>query len=362
MKTIIAGGGTGGHLFPAVALGEELKRERPDADVLHVGAVNGLEATWLPQSGLKYELFPVRGLRGKDPFTRLRAIGEFFAAVRRARALLKSFGADLVVSAGGYASAPMAVAAIIARVPLVLMEQNTRPGLSNRMLWRFAQRICVGFADTAAFFDTSRVVVTGNPVRLRFIPDALEKTSVPIQILVLGGSSGAHRLNLGVLNALKILGKGVIKFKVVHQTGEVDVGLVRDGYRGFEGEAKVVPFIDDMADVLNRADLIVARSGAMTVSEIALAGRAAIFVPYPFHRDRQQELNARVIERLGGAVIVNDDNSLGENLAAALREFLAEPARLIEMGRKARQAAHPDAAARIAQVCFDIAGGERQAA
>jgi UDP-N-acetylglucosamine--N-acetylmuramyl-(pentapeptide) pyrophosphoryl-undecaprenol N-acetylglucosamine transferase len=362
MKTIIAGGGTGGHLFPAVALGEELKRERPDADVLHVGAVNGLEATWLPQSGLKYELFPVRGLRGKDPFTRLRAIGEFFAAVRRARALLKSFGADLVVSAGGYASAPMAVAAIIARVPLVLMEQNTRPGLSNRMLWRFAQRICVGFADTAAFFDTSRVVVTGNPVRLRFIPDALEKTSVPIQILVLGGSSGAHRLNLGVLNALKILGKGVIKFKVVHQTGEVDVGLVRDGYRGFEGEAKVVPFIDDMADVLNRADLIVARSGAMTVSEIALAGRAAIFVPYPFHRDRQQELNARVIERLGGAVIVNDDNSLGENLAAALREFLAEPTRLIEMGRKARQAAHPNAAARIAEVCFDIAGRERQAA
>jgi UDP-N-acetylglucosamine--N-acetylmuramyl-(pentapeptide) pyrophosphoryl-undecaprenol N-acetylglucosamine transferase len=362
MKTIIAGGGTGGHLFPAVALGEELKRERPDADVLHVGAVNGLEATWLPQSGLKYELFPVRGLRGKDPFTRLRAIGEFFAAVRRARALLKSFGADLVVSAGGYASAPMAVAAIIARVPLVLMEQNTRPGLSNRMLWRFAQRICVGFADTAAFFDTSRVVVTGNPVRLRFIPDALEKTSVPIQILVLGGSSGAHRLNLGVLNALKILGKGVIKFKVVHQTGEVDVGLVRDGYRGFEGEARVVPFIEDMADVLNRADLIVARSGAMTVSEIALAGRAAIFVPYPFHRDRQQELNARVIERLGGAVIVNDDNSLGENLAAALREFLAEPARLIEMGRKARQAAHPNAAVRIAEVCFDIAGRERQAA
>jgi UDP-N-acetylglucosamine--N-acetylmuramyl-(pentapeptide) pyrophosphoryl-undecaprenol N-acetylglucosamine transferase len=117
-----------------------------------------------------------------------------------------------------------------------------------------------------------------------------------------------------------------------------------------------------MADVLNRADLIVARSGAMTVSEIALAGRAAIFVPYPFHRDRQQELNARVIERLGGAVIVNDDDSLGENLAAALREFLAEPARLIEMGHKARQAAHPDAAARIAQVCFDIAGRERQAA
>lgn len=362
MKAIIAGGGTGGHLFPAVALGEELKRERPDSDVLHVGTINGLEASWLPQSGLKYELFPVRGLRGKDPLTGLRAIGEFFAAVRRAHALLKSFGADLVVSAGGYASAPMAMAAIISRVPLVLMEQNTRPGLANRMLWRFARKICVGFADTAAFFDPSRVVVTGNPVRLRFIPGPLRKTSVPLQILVLGGSSGAHRLNLGVLNALKILGKTVIKLRVIHQTGEADVGLVTDGYCGFDGEAKVVPFIEDMADVLDRADLVVARSGAMTVTEIALAGRAAIFVPYPFHRDRQQELNARVIERLGGAIIVNDDNILGENLAAALREFIADPSRLIEMGCKANGAAQPDAAARIAHLCFEIAGTEQQAA
>jgi UDP-N-acetylglucosamine--N-acetylmuramyl-(pentapeptide) pyrophosphoryl-undecaprenol N-acetylglucosamine transferase len=362
IKTIIAGGGTGGHLFPAVALGEEIKRESPESEVLHVGTINGLEATWLPQSGLKYELFPVRGLRGKDPLTRLRAMVEFFAAVRRAHALLNSFGAHLVVSAGGYASAPMAMAAIISRVPLVLMEQNTRPGLSNRMLWRFARKICVGFADTAAFFDASRVVVTGNPVRLRFLPGPRQKTSIPLQILVLGGSSGAHRLNLGVLKALKILRKTVIKFRVVHQTGDADVELVSDGYRGFEGEATVVPFIEDMADVLERADLVVARSGAMTVSEIALAGRAAIFVPYPFHRDRQQELNARVIERLGGAIIVDDDNSLGENLAAALREFVDEPARLIEMGCKAHGAAKPDAAMRIAHVCFDVAGMEQQAA
>ncbi len=318
MKTIIAGGGTGGHLFPAVALGEELKRERPDADVLHVGTANGLEATWLPQSGLNYELFPVHGLRGKDPLSRLRAIGEFFVAVRLAHALLKRFGPDLVVSAGGYASAPMAMAAIISRVPLVLMEQNTRPGLANRMLWRFARKICVGFAETAAFFEVSRVEVTGNPVRLRFIPGPLRKTSVPLQILVLGGSSGAHRLNLGVLNAFTILKKTVIKFELIHQTGEADVGLVTDGYRALESAAKVIPFIDDMASALDRADLIVARSGAMTVSEIALPGRAAIFVPYPFHRDRQQELNARVLERRGGARIVPDDEHLGENLASGL--------------------------------------------
>jgi len=245
---------------------------------------------------------------------------------------------------------------------LVLMEQNTRPGLSNRILWRFARKICVGFTETATFFDPARVEVTGNPVRLRFIPGPLRKTSVPLQILVLGGSSGAHRLNLGVLNAFTILKKGVIKLDVVHQTGEADVGLITDGYRGLESAAKVLPFIDDMASVLDRADLIIARSGAMTVSEIALAGRAAIFVPYPFHRDRQQELNARVIERLGGAIIINDDHRLGENLAASLRELTADPSRLIEMGRKASGAAQPDAAARIARVCFEVVGVERQAA
>ena len=362
MKVVIAGGGTGGHLFPAVALGEELRRQRADVAVMHVGTVNGLEATWLPQSGLRYELFPVRGLRGKDPLTRLCALREFFAAIGRARRLLREFGADLVVSAGGYASAPTAVAAILSRIPLVLMEQNTRPGLSNRVLWRFARRICVGFADTAACFPAGRAAITGNPVRLRFLPGPLRKIADPIQILVLGGSSGAHRLNLGVLGALKILDNSVIKFRVVHQTGGADAELVTEGYRKLGIAAQVSPFIDDMASALDAAELVIARAGAMTVSELALAGRPAIFVPYPFHRDRQQELNARVIERLGGAMIVNDDDRLSENLAARLKEIIAEPSRLIAMGQRAHQAAFPDAAAQIARLCFELVGVEREAA
>lgn len=362
MKVAIAGGGTGGHLFPAVALGEELRRQRPKVEVLHVGTSNGLEAAWLPQSGLRYELFPVHGLRGKDPLSRMRAMREFLAAIGRARRMLREFGADLVVSAGGYASAPTAVAAIVDRIPLVLMEQNTRPGLSNRLLWRFARRICAGFADTAAFFPAGRVAITGNPVRLRFTPGPLRKIADPIQILVLGGSSGAHRLNLGVLKALKILDNDVIKFKVVHQTGEIDAGLAAAGYCDLGVAAEVAPFIDDMASALDRADLVIARAGAMTVSELALAGRPALFVPYPFHRDRQQELNARTIERLGGAIIVIDDDRLGENLAARLREIAADPSRLIAMGERAHAAAYPEAAAQIARICFDLAGGERAAA
>ena len=362
MRVIIAGGGTGGHLFPAVAVGEQLQRERPQTAVMYVGASNGIEAKWFPPSGLRYELFEVRGWTGKAPLTRLRAAREFLSALGKARMLLKSFKADLVVSAGGYASAPMAVAAIAGRIPLVLMEQNTRPGLANRLLWRFAGRICVGFAEAAEAFKAAKVEVTGNPVRFGFLPRVGKGVSSSLQILVLGGSSGAHRLNLGVLKALKICGKAVIKLEITHQTGEAEAGLVREGYRELGRDARVVPFIDDMAAALDQADLVVARSGAMTVSEVALAGRPAIFVPYPFHRDRQQELNARVIERRGGARIIDDDEALGDNLARALIEIAADPERLREMGARAYEAAMPDAAKKIAQVCFEVAGMERCAA
>jgi UDP-N-acetylglucosamine--N-acetylmuramyl-(pentapeptide) pyrophosphoryl-undecaprenol N-acetylglucosamine transferase len=361
MKVIIAGGGTGGHLFPAVALGEELRRERPATEVLHVGTTNGFEAQWLPSSGLRYELFPVRGLRGKGVVTRVRAVAEFSTALRRARGLLQRFAADLVVSAGGYASAPMAVAALTGRVPLVLMEQNTRPGLSNRLLWRFARKICTGFADVGAGLKGRQVAVTGNPVRLAFVPGELLEIRSPLQILVLGGSTGAHRLNLGVVKAFKTLAKDVIKFEVVHQTGEADVELVRCGYKPIAMKAQILSFIDDMASALDRADLIIARGGAMTVSEIAIAGRAAIFVPYPFHRDHQQEHNARVIERLGGATIINDDDRLAENLEITLSQLLDTPSRIIEMGQKARLAGRPDAAAQIARVCFEVMEADQAA-
>ena len=360
MRVIIAGGGTGGHLFPAVAVGEEMRRECPGAEVLHVGASNGMEARWFPANGIPHELFPVRGFIGKGPLTRARALAEFISAVSRGRALLARFGADLVLSGGGYASAPLAVAAIGARIPLVLMEQNTRPGLANRMLWRFARKVCVGFEEAAAAFAPGKTIITGNPVRLKFAPEPLIGVCSPLQILVLGGSSGAHRLNLGVVDAFKICGKSVINFKVVHQTGEADVGLVSEAYRQLGCESRVLPFIDDMADALSHSDLVVARSGAMTVSEVALAGRPAIFVPYPFHRDRQQELNARVLERRGGAKIIFDDENLGANLAAELRRLAAAPAQMLEMGRIARAAALPDAAQEIARICFDIIKTERR--
>lgn len=358
MKVIIAGGGTGGHLFPAVAVGEELMRERPGIEVLFVGTSAGFEAKWLPKSGYKYELFAMHGIRGHGPLARARASIEFLRATTIAIALVKRYGPDLVVSAGGYASASTALAAILSRVPLVLMEQNTRPGLSNRMLWRFARKVCAGFSDGAAYFSPAKVEVTGNPVRAEYRPDRSRAPGASVQILVLGGSSGAHRLNLGVVGAFKIQRKSVINQTVIHQTGEADEELVRKAYREMSVTAEVAPFIEDIATALHGADLVIARAGAMTVTDLALAARPAIFVPYPFHKDMQQLHNARVIERLGGAIIVNDDDQLAPNLARELATLIGDPARLAAMGERAHQAARPNAARDIARICFAAAGAQ----
>jgi UDP-N-acetylglucosamine--N-acetylmuramyl-(pentapeptide) pyrophosphoryl-undecaprenol N-acetylglucosamine transferase len=363
MKVIIAGGGTGGHLFPAVALGEELVRERPGAEVLYVGTRYGFEAKWLPKTQYRHELYDVHGLLGgRGAMARVKAIAELARAIFLARATLKRFGADLVVTAGGYASAPMGLAAIFSRTPLVLMEQNTTPGFSNRMLWRFADKICVAFAETAAHFSPTKVVITGIPVRYQPRADRKAISDSQIQILVLGASTGAHRLNLGVLKAFEIWRNSVINLAVTHQTGEADEELVRAEYRNLLLKADVIPFIDDVPGALSHSDLVIARSGGGTVTDVALAARPAIFVPYPFHRDRQQFHNARVIERAGGAVIVNDDDNLGANLAREIERLTSNPELLREMGDKAHGAVPSDAAKRIARVCFDIVESRRTSA
>jgi UDP-N-acetylglucosamine--N-acetylmuramyl-(pentapeptide) pyrophosphoryl-undecaprenol N-acetylglucosamine transferase len=353
MKVVISGGGTGGHLSPALALGEELKRMRPDAELLFIGTRSGLDEQFLSRSGFPYQLLDVGGVAGHGAHEVPVALLKMVKAIARARALLKSWAPDLVVGVGGYASMPAALGALTLRIPLLLMEQNTRPGLTNRVLARFARRICVAFEDSTALLPESKVQVTGNPVR--FTPvNILRQQSEIFSILVLGGSSGAHRLNLGTLKAFNILNKDVIKFGIVHQTGAADEGMVRSGYQQAGIAAEVVPFIYAMAEAFAQADLVVARAGAMTVSEIALAGRPAIFVPYPFHRDRQQEHNAHTLERLGAALIVMDDEKLGENLARAIHDLAGDRTHLQVMAEHAARAAKPDAAAAIARACLQI--------
>jgi UDP-N-acetylglucosamine--N-acetylmuramyl-(pentapeptide) pyrophosphoryl-undecaprenol N-acetylglucosamine transferase len=275
--------------------------------------------------------------------------------VSLARALVAHFHPDLIVSVGGYASAPVALAAILARVPIVMLEQNTKPGLSNRVLWRFARRLCVSFADSARYFRPDKVVLTGNPVRYQAGVEPAPPDFQQKQILVLGGSTGAHRLNLGVIGAFKIWGKSVINWAILHQCGETDVERLRVEYQKAGVRAEVAPFIADVPAALARASLVIARAGGGTVTDIALAGRAAVYVPYPFHRDMQQLHNAMVIQKAGGALVVEDDDELAKNLAREVKSLFEDPGRLAAMGRCARSTVFPDAAARVARVCFDVA-------
>jgi UDP-N-acetylglucosamine--N-acetylmuramyl-(pentapeptide) pyrophosphoryl-undecaprenol N-acetylglucosamine transferase len=199
------------------------------------------------------------------------------------------------------------------------------------------------------------VVVTGNPVRYRAEPEPVPPDLTQKQILVLGGSTGAHRLNLGVIGAFKIWEKSVINWAIFHQCGETDVERLRMEYQNIPVRAEVAPFIADVPAALARASVVVARAGGGTVSDIALAGRAAVYVPYPFHRDMQQLHNALVIQKAGGALVIDDDDHLAENLAREVKALLEDPARLTAMGRCARSTVFADAAARVARVCFDVA-------
>ena len=343
--------------MPAIAIGEELMRQHPDTELLFVGTTVGMDREIYSKTGFRFELLEARGIRGHSLVERARAVFDFVGAVRQASRVVSGFAPALVVGVGGYASAAASAAAVLRRIPLVLVEQNTRPGLANSLLSRFAKKICVPFDESKHFFKNDKVIVTGTPLRFKAVPNGVPHPSEPLQILVLGGSSGAHRLNVGVVQAFKNLGKNVIKYAIVHQTGPHDEDLVRGGYAETGLEAKVTPFIDQMAEAYGRADLIIARAGGNTVSEIALAGRPAILVPYPFHPDRQQEHNARVLENLGAAILMHDDDHLADNLTRELSALRRDRDRLRSMGEKAKIAARPDAASAIARTCLDLASG-----
>ena len=333
---IIAGGGTGGHLFPAVALGEELVRERPDTEVLYVGTRYGFEAKWLPKTNYRYELYDVHGLLGgRGAMARMKSIrgtreGDRPRA-RDAESIRRGAGRDrgrLCVGADGPGRDSLAHAARPDGAKYYTgFFQPDAVAIRRQDLYRFRR-------DRARTSVASKVVVTGIPVRYQPRADRKPISDSPLQILVLGASTGAHRLNLGVLNAFKIWRNSVIKFAVTHQTGEADEELVRAEYQNLPLQADVIAFIDDVPGALSRSDLVVARSGGGTVTDVALAARPAIFVPYPFHRDRQQFHNARVIEGAGGAIIVNDDDNLGANLAREIERLASNPESAARDGRQ----------------------------
>ena len=346
MKVIIAGGGTGGHLFPGIAVGREIQRRDARSEVLFVGAEQGIESKIIPKEGFPLRTLPLGGIKGVGWTRRLRNLMAMLRGLFTARNILREFKPDAVIGVGGYASFPMLGAAILGGYPRVIMEQNAIPGLANRTVGRWVDFAAVSDPRTQAYFGT-RAVVTGNPIRPEFKSIRRKEHREPYTILVFGGSQGAQSINRAVIEALESLSDWKDRLRFVHQTGERQVEEVKRAYAATGFDADVRVFFNDFHQQYAAADLIVSRSGATTVAEIKAAGRAAILIPFPFATDDHQTKNAQAMAEEGAAVLIPNVELNGERLARTVRELLTDPKRLKEIESNAHRIAVLDAEKRI---------------
>jgi len=346
MKVIIAGGGTGGHLFPGVAVAREIQRRDSASKILFVGAEQGIEARIVPKEGFELRTLPVGGIKGLGITRQVRNLIGMASGIFKAKAILQEFKPDVVIGVGGYASFPMLCAATVGGYPRVIMEQNAIPGLANRVLGRWVNFAAVTDARTQSFFG-KRAVVTGNPVRPEFKTIPPKTHMAPYTILIFGGSQGAQSINRAVLEALDSLADWKDRIRFVHQTGERQLQDVQQAYAAKGFQADVRSFFNNFHQQYAEADLIVSRSGATTVAEIKAAGRAAILVPFPFAADDHQTKNARAMVDENAALLISNADLTGKHLADAIRGLLADPHRLQEIENNARRIAILDAEQRI---------------
>ena len=351
MKLLLAGGGTGGHLFPAIAVAEQLRREEPQSEVLFVGTERGLEFRLLPKLGWPLRTIEMSGFAGLSFAKRIATLGRLVKGLGQARRILGEFRPDLVVGVGGYASVPVLLAAKLTGVPFMNHEQNAWPGLANRLFGRWAKRICLSFSEAGRAFQGRATVMTGNPVRstIEACPDVVIE---PPNLLVFGGSHGAQSINRILLAALPHLQSWQGKLQICHQTGEQGFAEVRDGYaaQGWT-DCEIKPFIDDMGSAYSKASLVVCRAGATTLAELAACGRPAILIPFPHAAGNHQSTNAQALVARGAALMFEEHDLDAEHLAGVVSELLRERHTLRRMAAATRALAQPGAAQRLIADC-----------
>ncbi len=357
LDVLIAGGGTGGHVFPGLALADALRTR--GLRVGFVGTPAGLEARAVPAAGYPIDLIPGRQVRGGGVGRAVGGIAALATGVAHARRLLAAHRPRLVVGVGGYASVAAVVAARLGGRPVVLMEQNAIPGLANRTLGRLARAVCLGFAEAAPYFPARRSIHTGNPIRPAVLAAPPAAPRDRLGLLVFGGSQGASRINAAAVAALQQLGDAARALRVTHQTGTAEHAAVTAAYAPLGLDVRVEPFIADMGAAYRAADVVVARAGAMSCAEITAMGLPAVLVPYPYAVDDHQRRNAEVLAAAGAAVVILDRELDGARLATALRPLVDDADRRRTMAAKARALGRPDAADAAADVCLAVLGDRR---
>lgn len=350
---VFAGGGTGGHVFPLIAVADAVRALAPEIALVFVGTERGLETKVVPERGYALELLRVLPMRGNGALGAIRGAAHALSSIPKARALLARHSPSVVFSIGGYAAGPVSVAARSLGIPLALMEPNSAIGLANRLVAPLVERAYTAFPESERHFSPSRVLRTGVPLRAGFRP-AVYEPGAELRVLVLGGSQGAASLNEAVPRALAAIKARV---SVVHQAGAGKDEAVRALYTelGSASVARVVPFIDDMPRALAAADLVIGRAGAGAVAEICAVGRPSLLIPYPFAGDHQRH-NAEWVEREGAAVMVLAHDATVPRLTAALDRLVADGALLRGMAGDATRLGRPDAAVVIARDLLRLAG------
>jgi UDP-N-acetylglucosamine--N-acetylmuramyl-(pentapeptide) pyrophosphoryl-undecaprenol N-acetylglucosamine transferase len=365
VRVVIAGGGTGGHLYPGIAVAHELRSRRADADISFAGTARGIEARVIPREGFELDLLRSSGLKGKSIADRARGAALIPLGLADAWRIVSKRRPDLVIGVGGYSSGPVVMVAAFRGVPTMLLEQNAVPGLTNRWLGRVVKAAAVTFDSTQAFFG-SKAFVSGNPVRPEFFATTGpqqesgvdDQTSVT-RVLVFGGSQGAHAINMAMVEAAPRLAAGGPALHLVHQTGERDVEMVRAAYRQARLPADVEPFLYDMGRQLGQADLIVCRAGATTLAEIAAAGKPAILIPLPTATDDHQRMNAEALGNAGASEVLLQKDATGPVLADRIQALAADRDGRRRMAAAARTFAKPQAARVIVDRAFALMTRER---
>ncbi len=355
LRVLIAGGGTGGHIYPGIAIAKEIQRRHTAAELLFVGTERGLEMKIVPAEGFRLETITISGLKGTGRLRQAKSLLAVPRSLREARSILQGFQPAVVVGVGGYSSGPPVLMAALMGIPTMLQEQNALPGLTNRLLARFVRKVATAFRTCEAHFGR-KAVLTGNPVRAEFLQIPRRSGSEPFTLLVFGGSQGAQAINQAVVEALKILGAQMADLKLIHQTGELDHAKIAQACHAAGVAADVRPFFSDMPQQFARADLLICRAGATTLAEVTVSGKAAVLIPFPQAADDHQRKNAEALVQAGAAEMILQSELNGARLAERIQYYFGHRGALRQMEQNSRALGRPDATERIVDIVEQLSG------
>lgn len=361
MKVIIAGGGTGGHIFPGIAIAEEIKRRDSQSEIIFVGTEHGIEASLIPQEGYPIKYLSAEGIVGKSVLKKAKAVMKMLLSVYEAYKLLRDIRPDALIGVGGYASFSPVLAAYLMSIPTIIMEQNTVPGLANKLLGRIVNAVCLTYHESLSSFPSYKTFVTGNPIRMSILTGNRETAyhlfgleRGKFTIFVFGGSAGARAINNAVCDAFNYMSDLKDKIQFLHQTGSSGYETAREIYRkcGFKGT--VAAFIHEMPEAYAVADLVISRAGATTITEMTSVGRPAVLIPYPYAAGNHQEANARRLTEMGAARLILEQDLNGDTLSKNIRDLFAGNSLRADMQRANKSLGRPDAAQKVVDILFSL--------